>query len=142
MYVPSSTAHLRPSTRVLGDLLLSDSDVSWCVGQAGPAALLHLDSDIYSAASFVLRTLIADRRIVRGTVIVFDELFNYCGFENHESLALYAPTSVYRNCPAYCSLLRKGYGHDMILPRADMLSMCCNYCGLRILYTSWTADYT
>ena len=55
-----------------------------------PVALLHLDSDIYSAAIFVLRTLIADGRIVHGSVIVFDELFNYCGFENHESLALYA----------------------------------------------------
>ena len=69
-------------------------------GQAGPVALLHLDSDIYSAAIFVLRTLIADHRIVSGTVIVFDELFNYCGFENHESLALCAPTAVNRKFPA------------------------------------------
>ena len=71
------------------------------MGQAGPVALLHLDSDIYSAAIFVLRTLIADRRIVSGTVIVFDELFNYCGFENHESLALYVPAIIYRQSPVY-----------------------------------------
>jgi hypothetical protein len=37
---------------------------------------------------------------VSGTVIVFDELFNYCGFENHESLALCAPTAVNRKFPA------------------------------------------
>ena len=29
------------------------------------------------------------RRLVTGTVIVFDELLNYCGFESHEFLALF-----------------------------------------------------
>eukprot|EP00747_Dinoflagellata_sp_TGD_P133007 gnl/TRDRNA2_/TRDRNA2_175148_c0_seq4.p1 gnl/TRDRNA2_/TRDRNA2_175148_c0~~gnl/TRDRNA2_/TRDRNA2_175148_c0_seq4.p1 ORF type:complete len:387 (+),score=51.46 gnl/TRDRNA2_/TRDRNA2_175148_c0_seq4:95-1255(+) len=57
-----------------------------------PVAVLHIDSDLYSAASFVLRTLIADHRIVPGTVIFFDELFHYCGFENHEALVLFELT--------------------------------------------------
>merc|ERR1719362_428657 len=54
-----------------------------------PVAMLHLDCDIYSSASFVLRTLHEHSRLRDGTVIIFDELFNYCGFENHELLALF-----------------------------------------------------
>jgi hypothetical protein len=53
-----------------------------------PVALLHLDCDIYSAAAFVLRQLLSHGRLVAGSVIIFDELFNYCGFENHEIRAL------------------------------------------------------
>ena len=71
-----------------------------------------MDSDIYSAAIFVLRTLIADGRIVRGSVIVFDELFNYCGFENHESLALCASAPVHRS-------------HVSVAPIRDKLTLIC-----------------
>jgi hypothetical protein len=54
-----------------------------------PVALLHIDVDIYSAAAYVLRALLAAGRLRAGTVIVFDELFGYCGFEGHEFKALY-----------------------------------------------------
>eukprot|EP00937_MAST-01D_sp_MAST-1D-sp2_P006642 g6642.t1 len=55
-----------------------------------PVALLHVDSDLYSSARCVLELLLRDGgRIVPGTVIVFDELINYCGFENHECRALF-----------------------------------------------------
>ena len=37
----------------------------------------------------MLRTLLEHARLRIGTVIVFDELFNYCGFECHELLALF-----------------------------------------------------
>ncbi len=52
---------------------------------AGPARFIHIDSDLYSSAKTVL-TLLADR-IVPGTVIVFDEYFNYPGWEQHEHKA-------------------------------------------------------
>lgn len=58
-----------------------------------PVALLHLDSDVYTSAVFVLRQLVEHERILEGTVIVFDELFNYCGFESHEMLALFEVAS-------------------------------------------------
>ena len=45
-------------------------------------ALLHIDSDLYSSANYVLEAL-ADR-IVPGTVIVFDEYFNYPGWDQDE----------------------------------------------------------
>ena len=51
----------------------------------GPISLLHVDCDLYSSTSFVLTEL--RDRIVPGTVIVFDEYFNYPGWQQHEHLA-------------------------------------------------------
>lgn len=45
-------------------------------------AFLHLDADLYSSTVTVL-DLVADRLTV-GTVIVFDEYFNFPGWRNHE----------------------------------------------------------
>lgn len=47
-----------------------------------PVALLHVDCDIYSSTRTIF-TLLAPR-IVPGTVIVFDEYFNYPGWREHE----------------------------------------------------------
>jgi len=52
-------------------------------------SLIHLDCDVYSAASCVLNTLAREGRLVPGTVLVFDELCNYCGCEKHEWRALF-----------------------------------------------------
>ena len=49
---------------------------------AGPVAFLHIDSDLYSSARYVLNTLA--QRIVPGTVIVFDEYFNFPGWQQDE----------------------------------------------------------
>lgn len=48
----------------------------------GPVSLLHVDCDIYSSTQTVL-TQLRDR-IVPGTIILFDEYFNYPGWEMHE----------------------------------------------------------
>ncbi len=48
----------------------------------GPVALLHIDCDIYASTAAVFAALAA--RIVPGTVIVFDEYFNYPGWRAHE----------------------------------------------------------
>ena len=47
-----------------------------------PIALLHIDCDLYSSTKTVFEQL--QDNIVTGTVIVFDELYGYPGFENHE----------------------------------------------------------
>lgn len=47
-----------------------------------PIAFLHIDSDIYSSASTAFQVL--GPRIQPGTIIVFDELYNYPGHEIHE----------------------------------------------------------
>lgn len=50
-----------------------------------PARFIHVDSDLYSSAVTVLTHLAP--RIVPGTVILFDEYFNYPGWEHHEHKA-------------------------------------------------------
>lgn len=52
---------------------------------AEPISLLHIDCDLYSSTAFVLNHL-ADR-IRTGTVLVFDEYFNYPGWKQHEHKA-------------------------------------------------------
>ena len=47
-----------------------------------PVAFLHVDCDLYSSTKTVFR-LLGDR-IGRGTVIVFDEYFNYPSWRDHE----------------------------------------------------------
>jgi hypothetical protein len=54
-------------------------------GQPGPAALLHVDCDLYSSTRTVLETLA--EAIVPGTVILFDEYFNYPNWRRHEHQA-------------------------------------------------------
>jgi hypothetical protein len=51
-------------------------------GHPGNAAYLHIDSDVYESARVVF-DLVAPR-IVPGTVIVFDEYFNYPTWKDHE----------------------------------------------------------
>jgi hypothetical protein len=49
---------------------------------AGPIRFVHVDCDIYSSTRTVLAHL--SPRIVRGTVIVFDEYLNYPAWRDHE----------------------------------------------------------
>jgi hypothetical protein len=51
----------------------------------GPVAFLHLDADLYSAAVTVLDHV--GPRLVEGSVIVFDEYFNYPGWQDGEHRA-------------------------------------------------------
>lgn len=45
-------------------------------------AYLHLDADLYSSTKYVLDKL--ENRIVKGTVISFDEIYNYPEYKDHE----------------------------------------------------------
>lgn len=47
-----------------------------------PVALLHIDSDLYSSAKTIF-DYVGDQ-IVPGTIILFDEFYNYPGYEYHE----------------------------------------------------------
>ena len=49
---------------------------------ADPVSFLHVDCDLYSSTRCVLQ-LLTDR-VVAGTVIVFDEYFNYVSWREHE----------------------------------------------------------
>jgi hypothetical protein len=51
----------------------------------GPVAFLHLDADLYSSTRTVLTALAPRLRV--GTVVLFDEYFNFPGWEGHEHRA-------------------------------------------------------
>ncbi|MBF6022878.1 class I SAM-dependent methyltransferase [Lysobacter niastensis] len=50
--------------------------------ETGPVRLLHVDCDLYSSTRTVLQA--ADAGLVPGSVIVFDDLLAYPGYEDHE----------------------------------------------------------
>lgn len=76
------------------------SGVEWVVGlfndtlpgflsrHLSHAQFVHIDSDLYSSAKFVLMLLMVMKRFRSGTVIVFDELINYPEFMDGEIKAL------------------------------------------------------
>ena len=51
----------------------------------GPAAFLHIDCDLYSSTVTIFENF--EKRIVPGTVLVFDEYFNYPNWQAHEHKA-------------------------------------------------------
>ena len=72
--------------------------------EKGNVSFLHIDSDLYSSAKTIL-TLLSDR-IIPGTIILFDEYFNYPGWKKHEYLAFQEfvkENNVTYSYVAYCS---------------------------------------
>jgi len=55
---------------------------AFLAAEPAPAAFVHVDCDIYESTCAVFEPL--SPRIVPGTVIVFDEYFNYPGWQQHE----------------------------------------------------------
>lgn len=51
----------------------------------GPVAFLHIDCDLYSSTKTIFEKI--GRQIVTGSVLVFDEYFNYPGWQDHEHKA-------------------------------------------------------
>jgi hypothetical protein len=64
-----------------------DTLPSFLAQKPGPIGFLHVDCDIYSSTKTVLDLTAA--RLAPGAVIVFDEFFNYKGYELHEFKAFF-----------------------------------------------------
>lgn len=61
---------------------------AFCAAHAGAkAAFIHIDCDLYSSTQTILAQL--KSCIASGTVIVFDEYFNYPGWQKHEYKAFH-----------------------------------------------------
>jgi hypothetical protein len=61
----------------------SDALPNWLKNNPGPFSFLNIDCDTYEATSTVLNSL-GPKRIVSGTLILFDEYLGFHGWENHE----------------------------------------------------------
>lgn len=81
--VPSFT---QPNAIII-EGLIQDTLPDFLSQHAEPAAFIHIDTDIYSSAKYILDTLYAEKRFVPGSIILFDELFN-C---EHQSYAAWEP---------------------------------------------------
>ena len=54
----------------------------FAISQPEPIAFMHVDCDLYSSAKTVFESM--GPMVVTGTVIVFDQYFNYPGWEKYE----------------------------------------------------------
>lgn len=70
-----------PGARLVAGLF-EDTLPDFLAENSDPVAFLHLDADLHSSTATVLR-LLGDR-LRPGSVIVFDEFFNYPGWQAHE----------------------------------------------------------
>ncbi len=74
--------------------LFADTLPLFLAKRTEPVALLHVDCDLYSSTATVL-THIRDR-LQPGSVVVFDEYFNYPGWRHHEFRAWQEFGAAYR----------------------------------------------
>jgi len=65
--------------------LFADTLPGYLAEHHEPVAMLHIDSDLYSAATTVLE--LVGPRLVEGSVVLFDEYFNYPGWQEGEHRA-------------------------------------------------------
>jgi len=77
----------------------------WLAANPGPAAFIHVDCDLYRSTKTIF-TQLADR-IVPGTIILFDEYFNYPNWEEHEFKAFQEYVSAHRVAYRYLAFARQ-----------------------------------
>lgn len=65
--------------------LFDETLPGFVAGHPGPVAFLHLDADLYSSTVTVLDHV--GSRLVAGSIVLFDEYFNYASWQQHEHKA-------------------------------------------------------
>jgi hypothetical protein len=80
---------------------------------AEPAAFIHVDCDLYSSTRCVFQNLA--ERVRQGTVILFDEYFNYPGWKNHEFKAFQEFVSEHNVRYDYLGYVRTGYSVAVVI---------------------------
>ena len=88
----------------------ADTVAGWVSKRERPLSFLHVDCDIYSSARTVL--FACNEVIVPGTIILFDELFGYQGWEHHEYKAY---REWLKQCGRECEYLGRSNNHRLYL---------------------------
>ena len=63
--------------------------VAQCKAHDSLVPLIHVDCDLYSSTQCIFQGLQEILRQQKSTIVVFDEAFNYGGFERHELFAFF-----------------------------------------------------
>jgi hypothetical protein len=71
-----------PENVILIKGMFQDTGAAFLANHPGHIAFLHIDADLYSSCEYVLTTY--GHRIVPGTIIVFDEFYNYHAWKGGE----------------------------------------------------------
>jgi hypothetical protein len=74
-----------PSNATLVPGLFSDTVPSFITENKGPVSFVHIDCDLYSSTATILNNI--GSRFQPGTMVLFDEYFNYPGWKLHEHKA-------------------------------------------------------
>lgn len=74
-----------PNTQLI-EGRFQDTVPSFAISHPYPVSLIHIDCDLYSSTKVVLEAFY--NQIIARSVVIFDELFGYEGFEKHEFRAL------------------------------------------------------
>lgn len=87
--IPKGTFHVDQLPEVDGAKLVvgwfADTLPEFLESHPGPVDFVHIDADLYSSTKTVLQHV--GPRLRPGTIILFDEYFNYPGWEHHEHKA-------------------------------------------------------
>lgn len=78
-----------------------------------PVAFLHVDSDLYSSARTILYAL--KEQIQPGTVILFDEYFNYPNWQQHECKAFREYVEEFSITYEYIGYNSRGYSVGVLI---------------------------
>ncbi len=73
-----------PSNVKLIKGLFEDTLSAFCDRYNKQAAFIHIDCDLYSSTFHVLETLFKKNMIAAGTVVLFDEFYNYQNYQDYE----------------------------------------------------------
>jgi hypothetical protein len=77
----------------------------WLDEHSGPIAFIHMDCDIYSSTKTIFKLITP--RLVPGTVILFDEYFNFPNWEQHEFKAFQEFVAEHRVKYSYLAFARQ-----------------------------------
>lgn len=88
----------------------SDTIPAWLAQHDGPVAFVHIDCDIYASTVDILSGLAG--RLQPGTIILFDEYFNYPGWRQHEFRAWQEFTTAHEIIYEYA-----GYARQQVMVR-------------------------
>jgi hypothetical protein len=87
----------------------------WLDEHPGPVAYMHLDCDLYSSTKTVLNLLAP--RLIPGSVVLFDEYFNYPNWEQHEFKAFQEFVS-----EKFVRYTYLGYARQQVAVRIDSIN--------------------